>query len=302
MYMKHLFKWSMATSALLLFTCQLQAQDMLESLENGAPVKKEFTKATFKATRLINQHSVETLGKRSLDFRIAHHFGNFGAGPENFWGLDDAASIRISLEYSFDGRLMGGIGRTSQGKLADAFLKYRLLRQTTDGAIPFSITVFSSAYYTLQKDAARSLNGFDRYANTADRLSYCSQLILARKFSESFSLQASPSYLHFNQTEQLGQSNDVWALALAARLKMTKRSALVLEYTFNFNRFADQEKIRYYNPFGIGYELETGGHVFQMFVTNASGITETQTIAGTTSGFEKWGFGLGFNISRVFTL
>jgi len=275
-------------------------QDMLDDLEKEEPKKEQITKATFKATRLVNMHTVETLGKRSLDFRIAHHFGNLGAGPESFWGLDNAAAIRIALEYSYNGRLMGGIGRTSHGKLADGFLKYRLLRQTDGGSMPISVTLFTSAYYTLEKSVV--VNGVDKYADRANRFTYCSQIMIARKFSESFSLQLSPTYLHFNLTENLGQSNDVMALAGLARMKMTRRSALVLEYTHNFNLYPVQAPVKYYSPFGIGYEIETGGHVFQMFFTNASGIAEPQTISNTTTSFDNWGIGLGFNISRVFTL
>lgn len=275
-------------------------QDMLDELGKDEPAKKEITKATFKATRLVNLHTVESLGARSLDFRISHHFGNLGSGPESFWGLDNAASIRIAFEYSFDGRLMGGIGRTSQGKLMDGFLKYRLLRQASDGSMPLSITLFSSAYYTLEKGLAS--NGFNRYSDRANRFSYCSQIMIARKFSEKFSLQVSPTYIHFNQVDNYGQSNYVFAVAGLARLKMTKRSAIVLEYTHNFNQFPNQGSFKFYNPFAIGYELETGGHVFQMFFTNAAGITETQTISNTTTSFENWGLGLGFNISRVFSL
>jgi len=276
------------------------SQDLLDELEKEEAPKEQITKATFKATRLVNMHTVETLGKRSLDFRIAHHFGNLGAGPESFWGLDNAASIRIALEYSYDGRLMGGIGRTSQGKLADGFLKYRLLRQTDGGSMPISVTLFSSMYYTLEKSFV--VNGVDKYGDRANRFTYCSQIMIARKFSESFSLQVSPTYTHFNLVERIGQTNDVWALAGLARMKMTRRSAVVLEYTHNFNLYPDQAPLKYYSPFGIGYEIETGGHVFQMFFTNASGIAEPQTISNTTSSFDNWGFGLGFNISRVFRL
>jgi hypothetical protein len=276
------------------------AQDLLDELEKEQPKQEQITKATFKATRLLNMHTVETLGKRSLDFRIAHHFGNLGSGPETFWGLDNAAAIRLALEYSYNGKLMGGIGRTSQGKLADGFLKYRLLRQTDGGSMPISITLFSSMYYTLEKSFV--VNGVDKYGDRVNRFTYCSQIMIARKFSESFSLQVSPTYTHFNLVESIGQTNDVWALAGLARMKMTKRSAVVLEYTHNFNLYPDQAPVKYYSPFGIGYEIETGGHVFQMFFTNASGITEPQTISNTTTSFDNWGLGLGFNISRVFRL
>src|SRR6185436_2451137 len=97
----------------------------------------------FKSTRLINQQTLESVGKRTLDFRISHRFGPVNSGSYGAWGIDGPVNIRLGLDYSFDGRLMFGIGRTSVDKIVDGFLKYRLLRQTTDGKMPVSVTLFA---------------------------------------------------------------------------------------------------------------------------------------------------------------
>ena len=155
--------------------------------------KKEYVTATFKTTRLINFHTVEVLSRRSLDFRISHRFGDFNSGAYNAWGIDGGANIRLSLEYSHNGRFMFGIGRTSGKKIADAFLKYRLLKQTTDGGgMPISITLFSGIYHTFLQNV--TINGENKYQNIPDRLSYCNQIMIGRKFNSAFFLTAYRRY------------------------------------------------------------------------------------------------------------
>ena len=285
---------------LLLLLCpfQLLAQtdDLLADMElkDNSPVL-----ATFKGTRLINFHTIEVPGKRTLDFRIAHRFGPFNGGWYDFYGLDGGASIRMGLEYSYDGRLEVGIGRTSVEKMADAFLKYRLVRQRSSGWQQLSVTLFSSAYYTMLRDPDKATNGFDKYARKSSRLSYAHQVIIGRKFSERFSLQVAPTLIHMNQVERISDLNDAFVITGATRFKITKRSAITLEYGW---RATGYTRTKYYDTFGIGWDVETGGHVFQMFLTNSIGLAEPQFLLRTNNKWADGGIRLGFNISRVFTI
>src|SRR5438132_14362180 len=102
----------------MLFCRSLSAQGWLDSLDNQSGTKT-FTSAAFKTTRLINTQTLETVGKRTLDFRISHRFGTLNSGAYNWWGIDATANIKLSLEYSYDGRLMAGIGRSSFEKMWD---------------------------------------------------------------------------------------------------------------------------------------------------------------------------------------
>lgn len=255
--------------------------------------------ATFKGTRLINFHTLEVPGERSLDFRIAHRFGPFNEGGYNFWGLDGGASIRLSLEYSYDGRLNFGIGRSSVDKTFDGFLKYRLLRQGDHANPPVSVTLFSGMYATSLKDDDDKLQGVNKYEEFSSRLSYCHQVIIGRKFNDNFSLQVAPTLVHVNLAEQLDSKNDIIIIAAAARYKVTQRMAITAEYGWRANDYTDS---KYYDSFGIGIDLETGGHVFQMHLTNSFGLTENQFFARTTDNWGDKGIRLGFNISRVFTI
>lgn len=285
---------------LLLYSSGLFAQDdLLKMLEDSAPKKNELTTATFKGTRLINLHTIETAGKRTLDFRISHRFGDMNGGAYQFFGLDGGASIRLGLEYSYDGRLEFGLGRTSTQKMLDGFVKYRILRQTTNNSMPLSITYLGCMYYTLLKDPNKAITGIDLYDKTTNRMSYCNQIIIGRKFSERFSLQLAPTIIHYNIVLALSDKNDIYALAFAARYKFTRRAAFTAEYVWRLNNYTAS---KFYDSAGIGVDIETGGHIFQLHFVNSFGILENQFVPYTSTTWSNWGIRLGFNISRVFTI
>ncbi len=279
---------------------QVQAQDidpmaLLQGLAE-AP-KDEPVIATFKATRLINQQTIEVGGTRSLDFRIHHHFGPFNSGAYDFWGIDGGASIRLGLEYSYNGRLQFGLGRTSYEKQIDGFLKYRLLRQSKSGSMPISVTLFSGAY----RNGVNGLkiSGIDKFNNASDRLSFVQQIIIARKIDDKLSIQITSTMVHYNLVENLADNNDAFFLGIAGRYKISNRTAITYEYGAKLLNYSES---KYYDSMGIGLDIETGGHVFQMFLTNSFGMTENQTFARTNSSWADRGFRLGFNVSRMFTL
>jgi hypothetical protein len=308
----------------LCFSVGLFAQDELLNLVNDGNQKKEkdFTIATFKTTRLYNFHTVETQSKRSLDFRISHRFGDMGLSngstASNFgynaFGLDQQASIKLSLEYCFDGRFQIGIGRCSDQKIVDGFAKYRLLRQTTTKGNPVSITLFAGAYHSF----LRTGDDYFNHNPIGDRFSFCDQIMIARKFNRRFSLQVGFAYVHFNLvpmsgphtladgTVFTGDKNDLMYITGVTRYKITNRMALTAEYAFplsgsNYNA-ANTVNNTYYPTMALGIDIETGGHVFQLAVTNSFGLEEPEYFAHTTGNFFNAGIRLGFNISRVFDL
>lgn len=282
-------------------TSKAQETDPMQLLIQMAPSdEKEPVIATFKGTRLINQHTIEVGGRRTLDFRIAHRFGPFNSGAYNFWGLDGGASIRMSLEYSYDGRLQFGLGRSSTEKTYDTYLKYRLLRQNKNNSMPISVTLFSGMYYTNVKGSGALISGIDKYKNFSSRLSFTQQIMIARKFGEKLSVQITPTMVHYNQVDKISDVNDTYAVGVLGRYKFTNRAAFTVEYMPRINKFSRSNT--YYNSLGIGFDIETGGHVFQVHLTNSLGLTENQFITKTTDSWTKSGMRLGFNISRVFTL
>lgn len=291
------FLFSMLAASVMVY-----AQPDLDSLMNAntTPTKTYATSA-FKSTRVISFPSLENVRKNVLDFRISHRFGDANTGANNAFGLDGPASIRLGFDYGINDWLMVGIGRSSADKMIDGSVKLRALRQTEDNKVPLSITVFEAMNYTTLKDPNKTVNGFDKYGFPSDRISYSSTLIIGRKFNGRFSLQLNGFYVHYNMVEHLRDQNDMFAAGLAGRYKVTQRMAITWEYAHRLNNYGSTYDTNY-DPFGIGIDLETGGHVFQMHFTNAFAMNEAQYIPYTASDFFKGGIKLGFNITRAFAI
>jgi hypothetical protein len=254
----------------------------------------DFTTATFKTTRLINGHSIENVAAGVLDFRISHRFGYISGGAYELWGLDEA-SMRLGLDYGLTKRWMIGIGRSTYQKQYDGFTKFKVLQQST-GARKMPITfsaVASMMYKSLHFEDPTRENYY------TSNLYYAGQLLIARKFSEGFSLQLMPSIVHYNLVPGANDPNDVLALGVGGRLKISKRTSVNVEYYYQIPgyKFEGTE-----NSLAIGFDIETGGHVFQLYCTNSTGMTERTYIAETTGDFFSGDIRLGFTISRVFTI
>ena len=283
---KHLlFLLAFATSA-----GAAKAQDSTDLLSGLTP-SKQYVTAAFKSPRVIMSHSIEMLKPGILNFIILHRFGNVNQGISEFFGLDQA-TIRLGLDYGISRNLTIGIGRGNYKKEIDGFLKYRLLQQSTGaGAVPFSLVVVGGS--TVQ---TFRWTGDPKDETIANRFSHYGQLVVGRKFSERFTLQASPTVVHRNLVGA-NDPNDTYATGIGARLKLSHRVSLNVDYYIVFNK---DESVQTYNPLSIGFDIETGGHVFQLHVTNAIGMNERAFITETTNRWSKGDIQFGFNISRAF--
>ncbi|MFY0594581.1 DUF5777 family beta-barrel protein [Roseivirga sp.] len=276
---------------LMVISINLSAQDdLLDLLNEEQEVQTDYVLATFKGQRLINGHTVVTRKKSELEFLISHRFGRVNSGIKEFFGLD-AANVRFSLEYGLSDRITAGIGRNSLQKVYDGFIKYNLLRQSTGKVnTPVTITGLSSI-------AIRTADNFDfEDDDFASKVSYTHQLLVARKLNEKFSVQISPTYVHRNKILE-NQANDIFALGIGGRMKLSQRIALNAEY---FYRLTDELDSQFNDAIGIGLEIETGGHVFHLNFTNARSMAERAFITETTGDFFNGDIHFGFNISRVF--
>ena len=266
--------------------------DILEEEENKAPIT-EYAYATFKASRVINGQSVELTSKNELSFVIQHRFGKINEGFYGLFGLDQS-TIRFGFEYGVFRWLNIGVGRSSFKKTFDGTIKLKIARQQT-GARTFPITIglFSSvALSTLKWDDTDIPNYY------SSRLSFTHQVLIARKFGNAVSVQLSPSYVHRNFVETTEDQNDVYALGFAGRVKLTNRMAINAEYFYQMDGY---NKTVTHDAVAVGIDLETGGHVFQIMVTNSKGMIDPYFIAETTGDIAKGELYLGFNISRVFS-
>ncbi len=259
------------------------------------------TEGSFKTGRLINGHTVETMQKGVLDFKISHRFSETDNGFYDVFGLDNAISIRIGADYGLTNRLTIGGGRSSFDKEYDAFLKYRLLWQSSGKTnMPVSVTLLSSAMMRTLRPSIDTLK-----VNTADKFSYAFQALIARKFSSNFSMQLMPTMVINNPSTINPKYFDtvvpkrLYSIGVGARLKLSKRSGIIAEYYYQLPGYKLPNT---YNVFSLGYEIETGGHVFQFNISNSAGITERTAITETSNPFDLDHLHLGFNISRVFSI
>jgi hypothetical protein len=274
-----------------------QAQDdllrQLEQQTTDSVRVRDYTTATFKGTRIVNGHSVELPPAGSLVFLIGHRFGALNSGAYNFFGLDQA-TIRLGLEYGITDRVAVGIGRSSLNKTFDGFVKYKALRQSTGPrAMPATLTLLAASTITTLRYPTQPERAF------STRVAYAYQALLARKFSPSLSVQLMPTLVHRNVVPTPAIDNDAYALGGALRQKLTRRVAVTAEYYYLLTgQTADLTR----NPLALGFDLETGGHVFQLHFTNAQGMVEPLFIPTTTGNFFKGDIFFGFNVSRNFGL
>lgn len=272
---------------------QVFAQDdLLDILDSEAPQTKDYVTSTFKGTRILNGHSIENRKKGTLEFVISHRFGRVNLGADELYGLDQS-NIRFAFEYGLTDDIMLGVGRSSFDKTYDGFIKYKALKQTSGKqSFPISLSVFGSVAY-------RTLKDFDPAdePSFSQKLSYVTQVLIARKFSPSFSLQLTPTFIHRNSVKIDQDPHNIYAMGIGSRLKLTKRISINGEYYYTANPL---ESIDASNSLAFGVDIETGGHVFQIILSNSITMIEKSFITESTDDFFEGDIHLGFNISRAF--
>lgn len=318
--MKHLF-----TLLLLSLFAGLTAQnDVMDELMKEQAPKKEYVAYTFKTTRVISGHSIETVKKYALDFRISHRFGDIAAKQNDhihsMFGFDQAADILFAFEYGATDDLTIGIGRAKGAgpvrELWNANIKYRVLKQTKDFKIPFTITLFANTSISSMRTSTdpTSLNYFPKnsYSGFADRMSYTVQALIATKATKWLSLQLSPTFVWRNRVPY-NDKNGMFFLGFSGRAKFSQRVGFIFEYFLPiikpgvggreyFPMVRGIKNASYYPAVNLGLEFETGGHVFHVNFTNTRGMLEQDFLPYNTANWIQGAFRLGFTISRTFQL
>lgn len=286
--------------ALLLSVPAVAQDDLLDLLDEIQPdeARTEYTIATFKTTRLVSGHTVETNAEGVFNVLIGHRFGRVNEGISEFFGLDNA-KIRLGFEYGITDDLDIGFGRNTLQKMYDGFIKYRVLKQSKgERKMPITMTLFANMAI-----ATGAYPDPTRENHFSSRMYYSYQVMIARKFSERLSFQLMPTVVHRNLVSTLDDANTVFALGGGGRVKLTGSLAMNLEYYFvppgQITSHFDGQKVR--DSFSIGFDIETGGHVFQVFATNSRGIHEKSFVTETNGNWLDGDIHIGFNISRVFS-
>ncbi len=287
---------------LILSGFQLLAQDsLLKSLNDSMSVAPNsgFVTGTFKALYIVNMKTIEAPAAGALNVEIQHRFGTINTGAYNLWGLD-FATLRLGLDYGITDRLSVGIGRSSYLETFDGYLKYKLLRQT-ESSMPLSVGLLgTSSYFTNHAPLGDNSN-----ISGSSRFNYTLQMLIARKFNSHFSFELTPTFIHYNMVTSPDQNN-VFALCGGARMKISKRMAITAEYDYLLpNQLVSPlfpPSPPRTNSLSFGWDIETGGHVFQLVFTNSQSMIESQYIGQTAGSWGKGYIYFGFNISRNFNL
>lgn len=319
-----------------------QDETSFSLLDEPVALKGEEVQNAFKTTKVANLQSIEMIDAGVFDFKMSHRFGAVNSGAVNAFGLD-VATIRLGGEYGVNQKLMVGLGRynVKSEKGVDAYVKYKLISQTSDNKNPFSVLFLGAIDYKNTRylfDNARTLGAGEtvdhrdpsRYwrLSMQQRMAYVGQVVIGRKQNEKFSWQVSPTVVYYGTATTLAQAkSDHWvgfdsstaiktgelggsammvnsgvsqlqvSLGLGMRYKITTRTSLNVEYIPVLTGRGD-----FRNSFSIGFDIETGGHVFQVDFTNSIGLNESLFISRNTTQWNTAGVRLGFNLHRVFTL
>lgn len=320
-----IFNKTLITFSFFIFASSVfSQQDLVDGIFKEKKPKREYVAYTFKTTRVISGHSVETVKKNALDFRVGHRFGDIavpGISGHTLGGIDAASDILISLEYGILDDLTVGIGRTKGAgpfkELYNGFVKYRALKQTEDFKIPMTITFLGNGVVSSQRNdpfvGGQRLKG----QPASHRFSYMLQSLIAVKATSWLSVQLSPTFLWRNYVPHNDQ-NGMFFLGFASRAKFTKRFGMVFEYFLPITakggtyreyfpmlrgRTSDAGKPNfsgYFPALNIGFEFETGGHVFHVNLTNSEALVENDMLPYTAKNWAQGQFRLGFTISRIF--
>ena len=280
----------------LLLSCQimLAQDDLLDLLESETEETTDYTIATFKSIRLVNGHTIETPAHGVMQMLISHRFGRINGGAYELFGLDQA-NIRIALSYGITDWLTVGLGRSNVFKTYDGYAKAKLLRQSSGKrTMPISVTAVAGI-------AANSLRFQDTTRENffSSRLDYHYQLLIARKFNDKLSLQLMPTMVHQNLVATNDIMNDTYAMGVGGRYKLTKSVSLNAEYYYRLTEAVTPGTT---NSFALGFDIETGGHVFQLMFANSRNMTDNLFITQTDGDWGNGDIHFGFAISRVFTV
>ena len=279
------------------------------------PMKEEATDTkVFYSQKVVNTKTVEVHPKGIMEFSIDHYFGDLAGengGPRHgFFGLDAIKDVRIGFQIGLSDRLNVLIARAKgSGFVTNQYeigLKYQALKQKdNDPSHPLSLTFFVNDVLSAMKATDTALHLENSFEDFGSRHSQVVQVLAARKFGK-VSLQLNPVYLHTNYVEPGAQEN-LFAIGGAIRVPLSKKIIFLADY---FHTFRSQESIDFFNskgigfhdPFGIGFEIITEGHVFHLNFTNATDILENRFIRGTTSSWADGEFRWAFTLSRNFIL
>jgi hypothetical protein len=277
---------------LIIFLCftyfGFAQDDLLSEIDVESESSTEVS-SVFKGLKIINFESTKLVAKGGFYFVVSHRFGSVKNGFQNLFGLDEAVT-HLNFIYGLTEGINVSASRSSNQKIYELASKFRIVKQCE--RIPFSVV----GYTSVLANTALSTDNLPKLEFN-HRLSYVVQLLISRKFNDKLSVQLSPTFFHDNYVVNDVQDNSQYGLIFGGRYKLGKRWSFNLEYGAHLNRAKNS---LYNNPLSIGFDLETGGHVFQLHFTNSQFMNANGVLGNSTGDWSDRDFYFGFNISRSF--
>jgi len=291
--------WTYSQDSLIINDSEIVGEVASKVASDNSSIVNE----TFASIRVINNHSIEMIPVRSLEFIVSHKFGDLAGsngGVATWFGLDNLEDVRIAFEYGLYKNMNIGLGR-SKGighttQVVDGYYKYSILQQRTS-KMPISL-VFVSALSIPYGPASTDSTAPNSYPTFLNRFIFTNQILIARKFSDRISLQMNVGYNHRNYVDYKDQ-NGLFFAGISGRFRMTKSIGFLFEYIHILDR---PSAITYTNHLAVGIELLTGGHAFALTFSNSTGMTENLFIPYTNRNWFEGQFRFGFSINRRFKL
>jgi hypothetical protein len=284
---------SFALMLLCITNAFAQDDDLLKSLDSSVPEKTTTSATAFKALQVVNMQSTKTPAKKELYMIVSHRFGALGGEGvdffDNFFGMDKATT-KIGFIYGITDWFSLGVSRQTP-KLYELAAKYRLVSQSDQGSF-----VTLTGYNTLNVDTSLKANQFP-LIKFQDKLAYSTQLLASRKINNDISLQLSGIWVHKNLIDPSIEAKNTEILAVGGRYKISKRMSINAEYGY---RFSPVESKVYHNPVSIGVDIDTGGHIFQLILSNSQKMNDVGYYTNSGGNIGEGGIFFGFNMYRVF--
>jgi hypothetical protein len=280
------------------------AQDSTPAETTAFPV------TTFESNFLVDDQTTVVFDKKSLGFAIQHKFATMDDGISNLWGMYGAATnIRLALDYVPMKNLQIGAGISKTHMITDVSAKYSILRQTSDNKVPVSLAVYGvvgmdgrgASNFETGKVVDTKGETMPVSIEFTDKISYFSQVLVSRKFTEWLSIQGGASYTHYNMVAW-DQNHDLFGVHALGRIKISPQSSL----TFNYNQplkiesISEQSEMPDYTPtIAVGWQISTFTHAFQIYVSNAPSMLPMENMMFNRAKFNKDGIAIGFTITRL---
>ena len=286
-----LSKFTFSVLFLFAFTFVSAQDDLMKELDS-VPKGKEIASAAFKGLQVCNMQSTKLAAKGEWYFLVSHRFGDLKNGINNFFGLDNALT-KLGGIYGATDWLSLGVSRHTYQKTYELAIKYRIANQQVDG---FPVTIVG--YNTMDINSELTTDLYPGLKSN-NRLAFTSQLLVSRKFSNTFSGQLAGIFVHKNLYDELLDQKNIYLIGAGTRYKIAKRLSINLEYAARVNLPEDTQSI-YSNPLTVGLDIETGGHVFQLVFSNSQPMNDVAIFSNATGDWGKGSLYFGFNMYRVF--